>query len=127
MARRVNIFGCCAFCDREVGSDGRPINNVNIHSDERELDQPTTSDVSVLSATCSEDSTIRLQEDDMEVSDYDLLNPILEIVENQFELGTNSEAVLEDDAKLVMTVLREERIRYENYLAENSAHLKTPI
>lgn len=157
MAKQMKIIGNCPFCQREVGSDMRPINqlnmdHINILANELKDIYPSESHVSKVSthklgdpkdSNSAIESTQKGNESIAAITDT-----MLNMVTEQFERLPDSEVswssrrnvplvifcvplknhIPEDHAELILAMLSEEQHTYEKFLnKKTSVNPKPPL
>ncbi|XP_030570864.1 uncharacterized protein LOC115769959 isoform X1 [Drosophila novamexicana] len=138
MAKQMKIIGNCPFCQREVGSDMRPINqlnmdHINILANELKDIYPSESHVSKVSthklgdpkdSNSAIESTQKGNESIAAITDT-----MLNMVTEQFERLPDSENhIPEDHAELILAMLSEEQHTYEKFLnKKTSVNPKPPL
>ncbi|XP_030570865.1 uncharacterized protein LOC115769959 isoform X2 [Drosophila novamexicana] len=117
MAKQMKIIGNCPFCQREVGSDMRPINqlnmdHINILANELKDIYPSESHVSKGNESIAA-----------------ITDTMLNMVTEQFERLPDSENhIPEDHAELILAMLSEEQHTYEKFLnKKTSVNPKPPL
>ncbi|KAH8411149.1 hypothetical protein KR222_007842 [Zaprionus bogoriensis] len=146
MAKKLNIIGVCPFCHRDVGSDMRPISDLDAEQMDQLLIemsdcQPSTSVESasqvVESSSSALTSTSTLNDAEIPLKEaVSTTDCILKIVKTEFERPTEEEVsgvyfsmntekhiyrmrqsmISEQQAKLILDLLMDEQRNYNTFL-----------
>ncbi|XP_023179163.1 uncharacterized protein LOC111605064 [Drosophila hydei] len=132
MAKQMKIIGNCPFCQREVGSDMRPINQLNMEhinilaSELKDIQPGSTTLEKVSQHSEIRDSKTEASKEDEQSMSF-LTKAMLNMVKEQFERPPDAEHQIPGDhAELVLAMLTEEQNSYERFLANESYAKHSP-
>ncbi|TDG45246.1 hypothetical protein AWZ03_008308 [Drosophila navojoa] len=123
----MKIIGSCPFCQREVGSDLRPINqlnmeHINILANELKDFEPVTKSECQRSQHSTTPSQVSSTESNDSQSVSLLTEAMLNMVRREFELPADAEEQIPSDhAELILAMLSEEQNCYDKFLQNKSS------